>query len=228
MVEKKGNILQRFFDKANNAVQGDQNPKFTEYSQGGGAVTYITDRKLEERLQEKLYVDQLLSEPIEATTLKEFLEEVLRRLELLNMEVQRVASVYLRAGSGKQGPIDSKMLLHGWGQLYQSTYARGVRKLENYGTDELLTSRSINAIHVRNYYRGLQNVLFKKVQHVFAASWMDIDVTVRGVNVLPPPPMMMPGMGGGETLTSSGGRTSEDHMQHPDYTPVPRRMQNKP
>jgi hypothetical protein len=183
--EQKQSILQRGLNWISEKTKGKQALEYTEYSTAGGAVKYVTDRKLEERQAESVELDKLIeqanSEARNAKTLKQFLLAVLSQQQLLDLKVTRVAKVYIRAGD--KNKVDGKMLLHGWGQLFQSSYARGQRKLENYGTDEPLTSNSINAIHVKDYYRGLQNILFKKAQHVLSMSYADIDVTARGVQV---------------------------------------------
>ena len=77
------------------------------------------------------------------------------------------------------------------------------------------------------YFTLFQLDYLAYAQFVRDLSWRRDDVANKWALTLYQPPMFPMGQEmGGQTLTSSGGRTSED-MRHPDQQPVPKRIPNK-
>lgn len=227
MTEPKTSRLKSFW--AAISPSGPQKPEYTEIPLAGDAIRVVADQKLRERLAEWKTAVDLINTEIEATSLYGYLTELLDILETLNTIILRVAFVYARAGDKEAS--EAKQLTHGWNRLYGIYHAFIMRARIWWGTNESITDardnrQSIHAVSVEKAYMACENVLFPHANHVIAWCFKDIDVRPGVVTVVQT--MMPMGMGGGgETLTSSGGRTSEDQMRHPQGGPYPRRVNNE-
>jgi hypothetical protein len=168
---------------------------------------------------------------------KKALETIAEQVNEINNKLQKAAIPYGRGGDEKNEWYSD--MVSNWNTLYSTfmlpfiyTVRNELRKFDSYIKDD--DSDVVTSLD------EIQNQAIQKIHYFFTSVYLDCALTVAalswfGMDVSPQwlgaiqsmMPLNMMGGGGGETLTSSGGRTSEDHMQKPDYSPAPRRLPNK-
>lgn len=209
--------------------QGTQEVSYKEETLAGYGVKVASDGKLEERKNEYLNFLMLFGEEDydPNQSLLDYLKDQMDKLKLLNACVLRVGGIYATAGSDAR----FAKLMRGWDKLYYNAISKGNRAMD-FWTKDTTRKRaddSMDAINVRNYRQYLNNLVFPDGQDVLNYCFRREDVRERGVVLIQTMMPMMGQAGGGETMTSSGGRTSEDgrgFMKKPDHAPVPPRVPN--
>lgn len=218
MTEKKG-IVAKVKEKIIAPFLPHQPVYYEDQTLSAAGIRISSDGKLEQKQQDIDYTLSQMEEDYSEDPAK-IVDQLEDRLMLLHKTITKHAAPYALGGDNTVGAL----MMYGWNRLYFVGLKWVVKARRYWLTD---VDDEINKIHIHNMQIGILNWMFPDAFCVLAYVYHKPEVRERNITVLQPA-MMNPMMGGGETLTSSGGRTSEDHMQHPDYTPVPRRVPNKP
>lgn len=215
MTEKKG-FFQSFLDR----IKTDPKSKPQDYIEdniGGNSLRIVSDGKLERR--EATYRELLtaMNLAIAETECAGYITELQERLAVVHLTISLIAQPYARAGDNKQ----FAKLVHGWNKMYSVSWCWCIQDLTNHKNDGL----NLTAAHRLHF--GLVNHIFPDAFDTLGYCYRDMDVRERAVTVIQTMMPMMGG-GGGETITGSGGRTSEDRqMRQPQGGPYPRTMKNE-
>ena len=220
------NTKKGWLQKLANRFQHPQQKETIEYTLADEGIKVAKDTRLDSRLAALYDLHNLISSKIESTTPKEYLSELKTRLDYVNLAIINIASPYARAGDYPQ----YRRMLRGWASWY-AIASSWIQRTEDYFLTE--ENNPIDAgivdtgIFVRMQHDVIQKHVFKDAFTVLNCCFRDKDVSVHAVTVIQSMQMPMMG-GGGETITGSGGRTSEDQrVRRPQGGPYRKEIENQ-
>ena len=205
----------------------------TEQSLNNFGIQILSDRKLEERIALLIELETEVAKPIQETDLLEYLAKLKSKTELLNHGIFQIALPYARSGTSPE----FARKLRGWTQMYAQAlswilhYEQMVPKAMEDTNEEQRRGNSDSdygtvEVQIHMMHDNIQKYVWKDAFYFLGDCFMDDDVAPRAAAVIQSMMPMMGG-GGGETVTGSGGRTSEDRMRKPEGGPYKSRMKNQ-
>ena len=181
----------------------------------------LSDRKLENRILLLTELQDSMAAPIETKNLKEYVEELKRRHNLLNYAIFTIAAPYARAGDS----VTFSHILHGWSRLDASAKSWLLRtedivskaeedniekqKGQNDEMFSLLERGTVDVrMHVQFLHDNLQKHIWKDGFLALSKAFLDRDVSERAATVIQ---NVIPALqAGGQPKLGGEANTSED------------------
>jgi hypothetical protein len=211
--------------------------EFLEETLGQHAIKVASDHKLDNRIAILMQFEDYICSDLELkktddgkVDLDDYCKQLKERLDKMDHVIKQVAWPFFRGGTD----IRFARAIRGWSQWYatasgwilqaQRLLQAANRKEEGESTVDTETGDIETLIYFM--HSNLTKHCFKCGNYILGVCFRNEDVSPQSVTVIQ---SVMPMMGGGgETITGSGGRTSEDgQMRRPQGGPYPRKMKNE-